>query len=185
MQQEPSHFERSAPSAPSPLPRTAAIQSASPREKCQILAKKGFLVAKNVTSGLVLLIYSAEFQLGVLIHLPVASGPASVGADAQHQAFTKSAMALILSEFESLGVSRSRLLTYVIGGSATDAAPEISKLTVQRTLWSYGLPLSASDLGGQLLRSIWMDVENGRTIVRSEPLPSSHLSIHSPLKAAS
>jgi len=184
MQKESQHFNNSAPSAPSPLPRAAAIQSASQREKCQILAKKGFLVAKNITSGLVLLVYSAEFQLGVLLHLPVGV-PASSSADSQDQTFTKSAMALILSEFETLGVSRNHLLTYVIGGSATDALPENSKLAVQRTLWSYGLPLSASDLGGKLIRSVWMDVENGRTIVRSEPIPGSDLSIHSPLKAAS
>jgi len=183
MQQELPHLKTYASSAPSPLPRTAAIQSVSQREKCQILAKKGFLVAKNVTSGLILLVYSAEFQLGVLVHLPTAS--AASGTDTQHQAFTKSAMALILSEFETLGVSRNHLLTYVIGGSAEDALPEVSKITVQRTLWNYGLPLSASDLGGKLSRSIWMDVENGRTIVRSEPIPASPLSLHSPLQAAS
>jgi chemotaxis receptor (MCP) glutamine deamidase CheD len=184
MPPESPYLKNSAPPAPSPLPRTAAIQAGSQGEKCQILAKKGFLVAKNVTSGLILLIYCAEFQLGVLLHLPVTS-PASSGPDTQHQAFTKSAMALILSEFESLGVTRNHLLTYVIGGSETGALPEVSKLTVQRILWSYGLPLSASDLGGKLMRSIWMDVENGRTIVRSETIPASHLSIHPPLKAAS
>jgi chemotaxis receptor (MCP) glutamine deamidase CheD len=185
MQQESQHFNNSATSAASPLPGSAAIRSVSQREKCQILAKKGFLVAKNITSGLILLVYSAEFRLGVLLHLPLNSGSVSSGVDTQDQTFAKSAMALILSEFETLGVSRNHLLTYVIGGSATDVLPEVSKLTVQRTLWSYGLPLSASDLGGQLLRSIWMDVENGRTIVRSEPLPGSHISIQSPLKAAS
>ncbi len=174
----------SASKVPSELPGTAFMPGGCQREKCQILAKKGFLVARNVTSGLVLLLYSAEFQLGVLLHVPVSSGHAPAGPDSPDQAFTKSAIALIRAEFETLGVSRNDLLTYVIGGSGGDA-PEVSKLAVQRTLWGYGLPLSAWDLGGKLVRSIWMDVENGRTIVRSEPIARSEMSLQSPLQAAS
>jgi chemotaxis receptor (MCP) glutamine deamidase CheD len=185
MQKESQNFQNSASSVASPLPGAACLQSASQREKCQILAKKGFLVARNVTSRLVLLVYSNEFQLGVLIHLPSPSAAAFPGADTQDQVFAKSAVALILSEFETLGVSRNNLLTYVIGGSQVDIIPEVSKLAVQRVLWGYGLPLSASDLGGKLVRSIWMDVETGRTIVRSEPIADVEFSQHSPLKAAS
>jgi chemotaxis receptor (MCP) glutamine deamidase CheD len=163
MQKESRYQTSSAPAEVRPLP-------AHPdREKCQILAKKGFLVARNTTSGLVLLVYSKEFQLGVLLHLPVP------GLDTQDQTFAKSAIAMILAEFETLGVPRKDLLTYVIGGSATDTLPEISRLTVQRILWTHGLPLSACDLGGRQIRSIWMDVETGRTIVRSEPISTNFL----------
>ena len=38
-------------------------------KKCQILVKKGFLSARDLTSDLALLVYSQEFQLGVLLHL--------------------------------------------------------------------------------------------------------------------
>jgi chemotaxis receptor (MCP) glutamine deamidase CheD len=176
MQQESNYAKNAAPATVTPLPGTASLHPASDREKCKILAKKGFLVARNTTSGLVMLIYSKEFQLGVLLHLPL---PGSTVVDSAAQIFAKSAIAMILAEFETLGVRRRDLLTYVIGGSATDTLPEVSKLTVQRALWSHGLSLSACDLGGSQLRSIWMDVESGRTIVRSEPMANSIL-VHCP-----
>ena len=142
---------------------------ATPRSRppCQILAKKGFITARNITSGVAILVYSREFQLGVLFHLPTddAESPSS-----EDQAFAKSAMSMILSEFQTLGVRSGDLLTYAIGGSAIDGKNEASAVDVRRTLWSHGLSLSAADLGGHQVRSIWMDVESGRTIIRSQPI---------------
>ena len=143
---------------------------AAEREKCQILAKKGFLVARNTTMGMVLLVYSKEFQLGVLLHLGDQTAQGSGILDGQNHSFTKTAVAMILSEFETLGVRRSELETYVIGGSRTEGVPAVSKASIQRLLWNYGLSLTGCDLGGRLVRSVWMDVETGRIIIRSEPM---------------
>jgi chemotaxis receptor (MCP) glutamine deamidase CheD len=119
---------------------------------------------------MVLLVYSREFQLGVLLHLGEQSAQGSGSLDGQDQAFTKTAVAMILSEFETLGVRRSELETYVIGGSRTESLPAVSKASIQRLLWNYGLSLTGCDLGGRQIRSVWMDVETGRTIIRSEPM---------------
>lgn len=136
------------------------------RLPCQILAKKGFLTARDLTSGVALLVYSSEFQLGVLFHLPSFDEAVHV----EDQSFAKAAMAMILAEFQTLGVRRRDLTTYAIGGSAVDGKPEVTHVMVRRALWSHGLSLSASDLGGKQSRSIWMDVETGRIIIRTEPL---------------
>lgn len=159
---------------PSQLEHTGPANSAGPSpsrrngEKCQILVKKGFLTAKNVTSDVTLLLYSKEFQLGVLFHLPPfgATGKSVTDGDT----FAKTALAMILAEFESLGVAKADLVTYAIGGSAAEGNPEVRAVSVRRALWSHGLVLSACDLGGYQRRSIWMDVESGRTIIRSEPI---------------
>lgn len=150
-----------------------------PRLPCQILAKKGYLTARGLTSGVALLVYSAEFQLGVLFHLP----PFDI-VQAEDQSYAKSAMAMILAEFQTLGVSHRDLLTYAIGGSAIDGKPEVTTLMVRRALWNHGLSLTSGDLGGTQSRSIWMDVETGRTIIRSEPLtkkavPAAEISVAS------
>jgi chemotaxis receptor (MCP) glutamine deamidase CheD len=133
---------------------------------CQILAKKGFLTARNLTSGVALLVYSRDFQLGVLLHL----AGFDEGPRIDDQTFTKSAMAMILNEFQTLGVRRRDLLTYAVGGSAQGGKAEASPVVLRRLLWRYGLALSASDLGGRQSRSVWMDVETGRIIIRSEHL---------------
>jgi chemotaxis receptor (MCP) glutamine deamidase CheD len=193
MQQESQSVTSSDPVATNTLPAASVVEPVFRREKCQILAKKGFLVARNMTGGLVLLVYSKEFQLGVLLQLPLPAsqgGPGSPDADSQGRAFAKSAIAMILAEFESLGVVRKELMTYVIGGSATDDLPEVQKLAVQRTLWGYGLSLSACDLGGEQVRSVWMDVASGRTIIRSHSMTASlmtdgSLATQSPLPVAS
>jgi chemotaxis receptor (MCP) glutamine deamidase CheD len=170
--------------SPTPLQNEARSMPASAispcsDQRCQILVKKGFLKAQNITSGLVLLAYSKEFKLGVLLHLP------SANDDSSRQAFAQSAVPMILSEFEALGVARSELVTYVVGGSATDSAPSISKLAAKRLLWNYGLLLSACDLGGHQIRSVWMDVESGRTIVRSESLLPDGSAVEAPVFLAS
>jgi chemotaxis receptor (MCP) glutamine deamidase CheD len=147
---------------------------ATPRSRppCQILAKKGFLTARNITSGVAILVYSREFQLGVLFHLPLNDADADTASSREDQAFARSAMSMILSEFQTLGVRSRDLLTYAIGGSAVDGKNEASAVDVRRALWSHGLSLSAADLGGKQVRSIWMDVESGRTIIRSQPIPN-------------
>ncbi len=134
--------------------------------RCKILAKKGFLSARNLTTGIALLLYSREFQLGVLFHLPL--GSESPVLDSDDQVFAHSAMAMILREFQALGVRKQDLITYAVGGSSRDGESAAIKTMVRRTLWNHELTLCASDLGGQQMRSIWLDVENGRTIVRSE-----------------
>jgi chemotaxis receptor (MCP) glutamine deamidase CheD len=168
-----------------PSSQVDPVPSAGEREKCQILAKKGFLVARNTTTEMVLLVYSKEFQLGVLLHLGEPSAQVAGSMDGHDQAFTKTAIAMILSEFETLGVSRSDLNAYVIGGSATETAPAASKSCLQRMLWNHGLSLTGCDLGGRQVRSIWMDVETGRTIIRSEAMSKSSFSGGASISVAS
>lgn len=171
-----------------PLESKASVASQpapNAKEKCQILVKKGFLTARNLTSGVALLVYSQEFQLGVLLHLPSLALPGKPSDTNDGDAFSKPALAMILAEFETLGVAKADLLTYAIGGSAINGLPETSSTVVRRMLWSHGLVLSASDLGGNQIRSIWMDVENGRTIIRSQPIPNSAAQSEDPLRVAS
>jgi chemotaxis receptor (MCP) glutamine deamidase CheD len=177
LSKSPSQGKTTLPTPPSSLPCDS--------EKCQILAKKGFLNAKRITTGLVLLVYSQGFQLGVLLHLPSLNSSNTAGIDSQEQAFAKAAIAMILAEFETLGVSRNELVTYAIGGSASEGTREVTKLAMKRALWSYGLPLSACDLGGKQIRSVWMDVESGRIIVRSEPMLKNAFPVGAPLPVAS
>lgn len=150
-------------------PNTVKNIQNEPVERCKILAKKGFLSARNITNGVALLLYSREFQLGVLLNLPLSDDASVVESD--EYVFAQSAMALILTEFQTLGVRKKQLVSYAVGGSCAEGATENTKVLVQRTLWRHGLTLSASDLGGQQTRSIWMDVETGRTIIRSERMP--------------
>lgn len=181
------HLIQSSTSTGQPQSTASVTSQALPRtnEKSQILAKKGFLTARNLTSSIALLVYSEEFQLGVLLHLPSLALPGKPGDTHEGDAFSKPALSMILAEFEALGVAKTDLLTYAIGGSAMDGTPETASTLVRRMLWSHGLVLSACDLGGNQIRSIWMDVENGRTIIRSHPIPKSSAQGVDPLSVAS
>lgn len=163
------------------VPRSTSLKK---NGRCQILAKQGFLSLKNVTSGLALLVYSSEFHLGVLFQLPPADTDQPSDVMSEDRSFAKSAMAMILTEFEALGVRKRDLVTYAIGGSAADGIPETSVSMVRRTVASHGLTLTSSDLGGSQRRSIWMDVATGRTIIRSEPLIKQAKPLVTPENAA-
>ena len=136
-------------------------------QRCQILAKKGFLSARDLSAGVAIILYSRQFQLGVLLHLSSLSGAESGKASWSSDGFAKSAMAMILAEFGTLGVAKDELVTYVVGGAATDGQPAVSEVGVRRAMWNLGLVPSACDVGGRQLRSVWLDVESGRIIVRS------------------
>lgn len=164
-------------------PNTSTKPNHETVERCKILAKKGYLSARNITSGIAVLLYSREFQLGVLLNMPV--GDDSALPDSDEHIFAQSAMAMILTEFQTLGVRKQDLVTYAIGGSCVAGDTGGAQSLVKRTLWSHGLKLSASDLGGEQIRSIWMDVETGRTIIRSERMQSHVAQDGSHLCAAS
>jgi chemotaxis receptor (MCP) glutamine deamidase CheD len=181
--QESHQFSRALPSLnKGPKPGSAI---AADSEKCQILAKKGFLSARGITSGLVLLVYSKQFQLGVLLRLPELREQLSLTIETEEELFAKSAISMIMAEFETLGVKKERLVTYVVGGSSSAGGREVSRVSVKRALWKYGLTPSACDVGGKQVRSIWMEVESGRTIVRSERIVEDAPVMESPLSVAS
>lgn len=166
-------------------PRFEKSAFSGENQRCQILAKKGFLSARGLSAGLAIILYSRQFQLGVLLHLTPPSGAESGKTNWGSDGFAKSAMAMILAEFDTLGVSKHELLTYVIGGAATETQAAASEVCIRRSLWNLGLVPSACDVGGCQLRSVWLDVESGRIIVRSGSTEQGMLRSQESLVAAS
>jgi chemotaxis receptor (MCP) glutamine deamidase CheD len=150
-------------------PRSRLEKSAfsGDNQRCQILAKKGFLSARGLSSSLAIIIYSRQFQLGVLLHLSAPGGADARRLPWAEDGFAKSAMAMILAEFGTLGVSKEELVTYAVGGATTEDQPPVTEVAIKRALWHLGLVPSACDVGGFQSRSVWLDVESGRIIVRS------------------
>ena len=177
---------RQHPSARKELKLKSSGVLISPHEnsRCQIMIKKGFLTAKNITSDVVLLLYSLEFQLGVLLPLPLFSNDQASETSGEERAYMQSAMAMILNEFRTLGVKKRELLVYAVGGAEAGETVATSDLAVKSALWAHSLALSASDLGGNQARSVWMDVETGRIIIRSERILKQVKTLE-PLRAAS
>jgi chemotaxis receptor (MCP) glutamine deamidase CheD len=164
-------------------PSAPASEVSGENEKCKILATKGFLIARNLTSDVAILVHSNEFQLGAMLHLNSPGKEESENVVAG-DAFAKSALAMILAEFETLGVTRTSLNTYAIGGSVADGFPGVTDSAMRSALAQYGLSPSNCDLGGTQMRSVWLDVETGRIIVRSQPIASA-LPAEAPLSLAS
>ena len=163
---------------------TMGPAAAARGNRCQILTKKGFLTARNLTSGVVLLLYSEKFQLGVLLHLGAVETATTSPKVLVNDEFSAPALSMLLSEFKSMGVRNKDLHVYVIGGSTDGEGPAFD-VQVRRALWALELVPKACDLGGKLNRSVWMDVESGRVIVRSKTIVDVALESSEPISVAS
>lgn len=112
-------------------------------------------------------------RVGGMLHsqLPVSYQNAE-RAQAQPFLFTDTAVAEMLRRLYGLGASRDRLVVKLAGGaeranSSTFRVGQRNVAVARRVLWKNDIIVAAEDVGGDLPRTLYLDMADGRTTVKS------------------
>lgn len=131
------------------------------------------LVTFALGSCIGLTLWDPGARVGGMIHsqLPVSYGNAE-RADGQPFLFTDTAVAELLRRVYGLGGSRDRLVAKLVGGAerANGGAFRVGQRNVavaRRVLWKNDIVVAGEDVGGDHPRTLYLDMESGRTIVKS------------------
>ncbi len=86
--------------------------------------------------------------------------------------FGDTGLAWLVSEMERHGASRKRMKVKLAGGakmfedSATFDIGKRNHASIRKALWQYGLFVSAEEVGGNVPRTVYQNVADGRTLLK-------------------
>lgn len=133
------------------------------------------LFAREVGSGLAVVLYDPDVPLGALMHLVLPdSGQDKIGRERlafRPYKYVDTAVPLVLQRFWDAGGRRRRVRVGVFGGSRLTDQPRGSDLgfrnytALRYELWHYRIRLDFEHTGGYMNRSVNLDIESGRISV--------------------
>ena len=146
----------------------------------------GFAVTKDPSE--VLVTYSLGSCLGLTLYDPVAGVAGLVHcmlplsrlhpeeAHRQPGKFVDTGVVALLRALFNRGAQPERLVVKAAGGASPSGMGggyfqigERNTIILRRVLWKNGIALAAADLGGQVSRTLCLDIGSGRTVLRSGP----------------
>ncbi|MDO9694987.1 MAG: chemotaxis protein CheD [Candidatus Latescibacteria bacterium] len=133
------------------------------------------LVTYSLGSCVGVTVFDLEARVGGLIHcmLPL-SRIDPRRATARPAMFVDTGLPTLLQAVYDLGAARHRLLVKAAGGGSPLGPDEIFKIgqrnleVLGKVLWKNGLDLRAQSVGGAHARTLALDLQSGRTIVRTD-----------------
>lgn len=133
------------------------------------------LVTYSLGSCIAVTLYDAAQRIGGMIHfqLPTSSmDPERARKDPFM--FADTGLDILIGKLVELGAVKKRLDVKIAGGAAMAAGPkgfDIGKrnvLALRKVLWQHGIFLSGQDVGGEVPRNMYLDVETGIVLVRAQ-----------------
>ncbi len=133
------------------------------------------LVTYSLGSCLGVTVFDPETGVGGLIHcmLPLSKIDPRKAA-ARPAMFVDTGVPALLQAVYDLGANRRNLLVKAAGGGSPLGPDEIFKIgqrnfeVLGKVLWKNGLDLRAQCVGGSQARTLALDLQSGRTIVRTD-----------------
>ena len=135
------------------------------------------LVTYSLGSCIGVCLYDPAIHVGGMLHyqLPSSKMDAERARD-KPLMFADTGMALLVNKLVSMGANKKRMQVKVAGGANMATGPQgfdIGKrnyLAIRKILWSEGMFIDAEDVGGNLARSLYLDVADGTVTLRSNGL---------------
>jgi chemotaxis protein CheD len=135
------------------------------------------LVTYSLGSCIGVCLYDPAIHAGGMLHYQLPSS-AMDPARAHNKPFmfADTGMAILVDRLVALGVNKKRMHVKVAGGANMATGPQgfdIGKrnyLAIRKILWSNGMFIDAEDVGGNLARSMYMDLADGAVTLRSNGL---------------
>lgn len=132
------------------------------------------LVTHSLGSCIGLTLYDPARNIGGLVHcmIPVSRSDPERAAR-QPQLFTDSGVTNLLRAVFELGASRSSLVAKVSGAGNLANGEEVSGIgaknyaVLRRILWRNSIFIAGEDIGGNVARSMLLDMATGQTIIHS------------------
>ncbi len=146
--------------------------------ECRLSVKGERLVARRVFSDVVIAMHVPSVKFAGLLRFTVSSEQSHNESKAVH-GFLEAALAEVFDGLRSMGSDPRNLAVYVIGGAVLRSAKESQSAkrlypAARRAFWQEGIVVKGDDLGGHHARSIWLDGDSGRLIVRSYGSPADN-----------
>jgi chemotaxis protein CheD len=132
------------------------------------------LVTYSLGSCIGVCLYDPALHMGGMLHyqLPTAKMDPE-RARSRPFMFADTGMRLLLDQLMAMGVNKKRLHIRLAGGATMATGPQgfdIGKrnyLAIRKLLWTEGMFIDAEDVGGNVARSLYLDMANGGVTIRS------------------
>jgi chemotaxis protein CheD len=135
------------------------------------------LVTYSLGSCIGVCLYDSAIHVGGMLHyqLPSSQMDAERARDKPFM-FADTGMAILINQLMTMGANKKRMQVRVAGGANMATGPQgfdIGKrnyLAIRKILWNNGMFIDAEDVGGNLARSMYMDMSDGSVMLRSNGL---------------
>jgi len=132
------------------------------------------IVTHALGSCLGVTIYDPEVKVGGLLHVMLPNGKVAPDkAEIRPMMFVDTAVPLFFRQAYELGAAKHRLVVKVAGGAALSQGEDFFNigqrniLMLRKLLWKNGIMIAAEDVGGQISRTLYLQVDTGRTWLHS------------------
>jgi chemotaxis protein CheD len=135
------------------------------------------LEARSLGSCLGIAVYDPEIRAGGMIHcmLPLSSVDPRKAA-AKPCMFVDTGFEALLEKLSSIGVQKERALikaaggAHVLDGQGLFRIGERNFVVLRKLLWKHGLLISSEHVGGEISRTMRLEIKTGRCSVAFEGL---------------
>ena len=135
--------------------------------------RKGTLVTRALGSCVAVCAYDGVNKIAGLLHalLPASKGGSARTAELP-TTFVDQGIVALIANMRKAGATMGTTRIKLVGGAsvmATKSSFNIGKrnvLTARKILWSKKLPIDAEEVGGNVARTVWMDVATGVVMVQ-------------------
>lgn len=118
-------------------------------------------------------LYDPVTKIGGLLHYQLPNAAMNVSRAQQNPfMFADTGMEKLINKMSSMGANKKRMNVKIAGGAAMENGPsgcDIGKrnyLAIKKVLWQNGMFIDADDVGGNLPRNIYMDIEDGAVKIK-------------------
>ena len=133
------------------------------------------LVTYSLGSCLGVAIHDPALKIGGMIHcmLPLSKVDPEKAAE-RPAMFVDTGLPLLLTELFQLGMTRSRAIIKVAGSASVLDIKDLFRIgernytVLRKILWKNNMLIAAEDVGGSISRTIRLEIETGKFVVRSQ-----------------
>lgn len=138
------------------------------------------LTTYSLGSCIAVCLYDPATHIGGMLHYQLPSSSLEPDrAQGKPFMFADTGMKLLIEKLSSMGAMKKRMNVKIAGGATMDAGPDgfhIGKrnhLAIRKLMWKNGMFIDAEDVGGNIPRNMYMDIENGNITIRANRLEKS------------
>lgn len=132
------------------------------------------LVTYSLGSCIAVTLYDPGTKIGGMIHYQLPNSDMDEDrARRDPFMFADTGLHLLINKLLEMGADKKRMTIKAAGGAAMAAGPkgfDIGKrnfLSLRKVLWQYGIMMNSHDVGGSSPRNMYLDIENGTVLIKS------------------
>ena len=136
--------------------------------------KDTVLVTYSLGSCIAVTLYDPAFGLGGMIHYQLPDSKMDEErARRDPFMFADTGLHILINKMVEMGANKKRMTVHAAGGAAMATGPkgfDIGKrnfLSLRKVLWQYGIMMNSHDIGGGSPRNMYLDIETGNVLVKS------------------